>query len=120
MILNKNEAAYNNFFDDEKVQVLTTKGFISLFIYFVSTTEHFRSGGRVQIVIKMLIFLSQYKYIYKKNEKIKRHRKLTVMSGRDLKARARTRDPWRVYFLQVSTQDGGKSVSLSWIVSGAP
>jgi hypothetical protein len=42
------------------------------------------------------------------------------MSGRYLKARARTRDPWRVYFLYVSTYDGGKSMSLSWIVSGAP
>lgn len=29
----------------------------------------------------------------------KSQRSLTVISGRDLKARARTRDPWRVYFL---------------------
>jgi hypothetical protein len=46
--------------------------------------------------------------------------KLTGISGSDLYASAKTREPCRVYFLYVSTYAAGKSINLSWIVSGAP
>jgi hypothetical protein len=46
--------------------------------------------------------------------------KLTGISGSDLYASAKTREPCRVYLLYVSTYAAGKSTNLSWIVSGAP
>jgi hypothetical protein len=47
-------------------------------------------------------------------------RELTGISGSSLYARDKTREPWRVYFLYVSTYAAGKSTNLSWMVSGAP
>ena len=54
------------------------------------------------------------------NDMIKIKQKLTGISGSNLYARAKTREPCRVYFLYVSTYAAGKSTNLSWMVSGAP
>jgi hypothetical protein len=54
------------------------------------------------------------------NDMINTKQKLTGISGSNLYARARTREPCRVYFLYVSTYAAGKSTNLSWMVSGAP
>jgi hypothetical protein len=65
-----------------------------------------------------------WKYTYKRIKSGKSNgftpKELTGISGSSLYARDKTREPWRVYFLYVSTYAAGKSTNLSWMVSGAP